>query len=88
MDEYVEAHAYVWPEMLAALRSAGFRNYSIFRYGNLMFGYYEADDPEQASHFMATSPINTKWQDAMADLLESRVPDEGPTTLREIFRLD
>lgn len=88
VDEYVEAHAHVWPGMLAALRAAGFRNYSIFRYGTLMFGYYEAVDSEQAAQFMAASPINAKWQDAMADLLESRVPDQGPSTLLEVFRLD
>jgi L-rhamnose mutarotase len=26
VDEYVEAHRNVWPEMLAALREAGIRN--------------------------------------------------------------
>ena len=31
-------------EMLAALREAGIRNYTIFRNGNEMFGYFESDD--------------------------------------------
>jgi L-rhamnose mutarotase len=31
IDDYVQAHAEVWPEMLEALTAAGIRNYSIFR---------------------------------------------------------
>jgi L-rhamnose mutarotase len=88
VDEYVEAHRNVWPEMLAALRAAGIRNYSIFRHGNEMFGYFESDDLTAAGAYMATQEVNARWQDAMAELLEERVPDEGPAPLAEIFRLD
>ena len=88
IDEYVEAHRNVWPEMLAALREAGIRNYTIFRHGNEMFGYFEADDVEAAAAYMEAQEVNARWQDAMADLLEERVPDAGPPTLGEIFRLD
>ena len=88
IDEYVEAHRNVWPEMLAALRSAGIRNYTIFRHGNEMFGYFESDDLEAAAASMETQDVNARWQDAMAGLLEERVPDAGPSALEEVFRLD
>ena len=88
VQEYVEAHAAVWPEMLEALRGAGIRNYTIFREGNLMFGYFEADDLEHAGAFLAAQEVNRRWQDTMAGLLEERVPDAGPPPLEEIFRLD
>jgi L-rhamnose mutarotase len=88
IDDYVEAHASVWPEMLEALRGAGITNYSIFRDGSRVFGYFEADDLEAAEAFLARQPVCTRWQDAMADLLEERVPDGGPPPLTEIFRLD
>jgi L-rhamnose mutarotase len=88
VDEYVEAHQNVWPEMLAALRESGIRNYTIFRSGNEMFGYFEADDLEAAGRYMAAQEVNAGWQDAMAALLEERVPDAGPPALEEIFRLD
>ena len=88
VDDYVAAHRDVWPEMLDALRSAGIRNYTIFRDGNQVFGYFEADDLQAAGRFLAEQPVCTRWQDAMADLLEERVPDAGPPPLREIFRLD
>jgi L-rhamnose mutarotase len=86
--QYVEAHAKVWPEMLAALRTAGFRNYSIFRYENLMFGYYEVDDPDLTAELIAADPVNARWQDEMGALLEVRVDDKGPSPLEEVFRLD
>ena len=88
MGEYVRAHREVWPEMLAALRAAGIRNYSIFRNGNQMFGYFEADDLAAAERFLAQQEVSTRWQDAMAELLESRVPESGPPALEEVFRLD
>jgi len=88
IDEYVEAHRQVEPEMLAALRDAGIRNYTIFRHGNEMFGYFESDDLAAAAAYMESQEANARWQDAMAELLEERVPDAGPPTLEEIFRLD
>ena len=88
IDEYVAAHANVWPEMLDALRHAGVRNYSIFRDGNQVFGYFEADDLARAAAHLAGQDVCTRWQDAMADLLEERVPDAGPPALEAIFRLD
>ena len=88
VDEYVEAHRNVWPEMLAALREAGIRNYTIFRHGNEMFGYFESDDLKSAAAYMEEQEVNATWQDAMAELLEARVPGGGPPMLEEIFRLD
>ena len=86
--EYVEAHRNVWPEMLVALRGAGIRNYTIFRNGNEVFGYFESDDLEAAVAYMEEQEVNARWQDTMAELLEARVPDSGPPALEEIFRLD
>jgi len=88
IEEYVRAHEAVWPEMLDALRGAGIRNYTIFRDGNRMFGYFEADDLVAAERYLAGQEVSARWQDAMAELLEERVPDGGPPTLKEVFRLD
>jgi L-rhamnose mutarotase len=88
VDEYVDAHRNVWPELLEALRGAGIRNYTIYRAGNQMFGYFEADDLARASAYLAEQEVSARWQDAMADFLEERVPDGGPPPLEEIFRLD
>jgi L-rhamnose mutarotase len=74
--------------MLAALRGAGIRNYSIVREGSQVFGYFEAQDLDAAARFLADQPVCNRWQDAMAELLEERVPDAGPPALEQIFRLD
>lgn len=88
IDEYVNVHANVWPEMREALSSAGIRNYTIFRAGTEVFGYVEAEDLEAAGRYLAAQEVCTRWQNAMADLLEERVPDSGPPALEQIFRLD
>ena len=88
IDEYIEAHRNVWPEMLDALRAAGIRNYSIFRAGNDVFGYFEADNLAAAERYLAQQDVSARWQDEMAAFLEERVPDAGPPTLTQIFRLD
>jgi L-rhamnose mutarotase len=88
IEEYISAHRDVWPEMLDALRGAGIRNYTIFRDGATMFGYFEADDLPAAGDYLAQQDVSTRWQDAMAELLMERVPDGGPPALEEIFRLD
>jgi len=88
IEEYVAAHRAVWPDMLRALSESGIRNYSIFRDGNQVFGYFESDDLERAAAFLAEQEVCTRWQDAMAGLLDERVPDGGPPPLEEIFRLD
>ena len=88
VDEYVEAHRRVWPEMVEALRAAGIRNYTIFQDGERMFGYFESDDLDAAAAYLDRQDVSARWQDAMADLLEERVPDAGPPRLTEVFRLD
>jgi L-rhamnose mutarotase len=88
IDEYVAAHRAVWPEMLDALRAAGIGNYTIFRSGTSVFGYFEAEDLDFAAAFLEAQAVNRRWQNAMAGLLEERVPDGGPPALEQIFRLD
>jgi L-rhamnose mutarotase len=88
IEDYVEAHRHVWPEMLDALRAAGIRNYSIFRAGNEVFGYFEAEDLGAAGRYLAEQGVSRRWQDAMAEFLEERVPDGGPPSLEEVFHLE
>jgi L-rhamnose mutarotase len=90
-QEYVERHAAVWPEMLAALDSTGWRNYSLFlREDGLLIGYVEADDLAAAQKAMAATDVNARWQAEMAPFftgIDGRAPDEGFALLREVFHL-
>ena len=88
VDEYVEAHREVWPEMLDALKGAGIRNYTIFRAGTRVFGYFETDDRQASERYLAEQPVCARWQDRMAEYLAARVDDAGPAPLAEIFRLE
>ena len=88
IDEYVFAHANVWPDVLSAIRDAGIRNYSIYLFGDRVFGYYECDDPESAVSIEAASEATQRWRTAMRDLFDDEVTQNGPTYLPEIFRLD
>ncbi len=93
LEEYKRHHEQVWPEMLAALREAGWHNYSLFvRDDGLLFGYFETPDSLAAAQArMAEKAINTRWQEFMAPYFESpnnARPDEMFVELQEIFHLD
>jgi len=91
LEEYKQAHRNVWPEMLEALRQAGWHNYSIFiRQDGLLFGYFETEESLQAAQArMAVQEVNTRWQTTMAHYFpENARPDETFLELEEIFHLD
>ncbi|WP_426592384.1 L-rhamnose mutarotase [Cellulomonas sp. McL0617] len=86
---YRERHAAVWPEMLAALRDAGWSSYSLFLTdAGTLIGYFEADDKDLAQARMAATDVNARWQAQMADLFTGDGnPDEGFLYVPEIFNL-
>jgi L-rhamnose mutarotase len=75
--------------MLAELRAAGARNYSIFLRGDDLFGYLEVDDFDRFRKHMAASEVNARWQQEMAGLIDPLTdPATGfHTRLEEVFRL-
>ena len=90
LEEYREAHRAVWPELLEALRDAGWRNYSLFlRDDGLLIGYAEADDLAVAQERVARTEVNTRWQAAMAELFQNEgAPDEAWEIIPEVFNLE
>ncbi len=92
LAEYRERHATVWPEMLDALRQAGWSNYSLFLTGDgLLIGYLETDDYAAALDRMAQAPVNGRWQAEMAAFftdLDGLPPDQGFRRVAEVFHLD
>lgn len=93
MQEYKRHHEEVWPDMLQALRYAGWHNYSLFvREDGLLFGYFETPESLQAAQaLMVEKEVNTRWQEFMAPFFESSDnmrPDEMFLELTEIFHLD
>lgn len=93
IDEYKQHHRSVWPEMLDALRRAGWRNYSLFmRPDGTLFGYFEADESFAASLAgMSREEVNARWQAAMAPYFAGAGgthADAMMEELEEVFHLD
>ncbi len=93
--EYKRLHAAVWPEILALLRKAGMRNYSIFlkEPENLLFAYleYQDSDLEQANILISASPDMKRWwqlTDSMQRPLETRRVGEWWADMEEVFHTD
>jgi L-arabinose isomerase len=76
-EEYVRRHREIWPEMVEALRSAGISNYSIFRHGLTLFGYFETDDIEKTRECLANDETNRRWSEWMDPIMKV---DIDPTT--------
>jgi L-rhamnose mutarotase len=92
LTEYRAAHRAVWPEMTAALRDAGWANYSLFLTDDgLLVGYLETDDFDAARQRMEQAGVNERWQAAVAPFFADtggQRPDEGFRRIPEIFHLD
>ena len=72
-EEYVRRHGEIWPEMVEALREAGISNYSIFRHGLTLFGYFESDDIERTQSYLAENETNRRWSEWMAPIMKVEV---------------
>lgn len=63
IGDYERHHAAVWPGVLATIRACNIRDYSIYRYGDLLFATYTyvgADlDADMAR--MAADPETQRW---------------------------
>jgi L-rhamnose mutarotase len=93
VEEYERIHAAVWPEVLATISACNIRNYSIFRYGDLLFAYFEyvGDDYAADMAKMAADPKTQEWWSVCMPM-QRLVPEAGPgdwwTTIPEVFHTD
>ncbi|RZU32085.1 L-rhamnose mutarotase [Blastococcus saxobsidens] len=71
LDEYRRRHATVWPEMLRALRDAGWRDYQLFlREDGLLVGLVETDDLAAAQAAMDATEVSARWESEMAPFFD------------------
>ena len=90
IDEYRRRHAAVWPDMLAALRDAGWHDYSLFlRDDGLLVGYFLTEDLDAARAAMDATEVNERWQRDMAPFfVGGGRADGGMRFLDEVFHLE
>lgn len=69
-EEYKRRHDEIWPEMVEALRAAGIRNYTIFRHGLTLFGFFETDDLQATIDALNRSEENRRWGEYMAPIMK------------------
>ena len=92
-EEYAAAHAAVWPGVLAQIRDANIRNYSIVSFGEQLFAYFEyvGDDFAADMARMAADPETQRWWDVMMPMhqpLDGRAEGEWWASMVEVFHTE
>lgn len=91
--EYEQMHAQAWPSIVATIKKANIQNYSIFRYGHLLFAYMEyiGDDFEADMALIAADPETQRWW-KIIEPMQSQVPEvvagDWWHTIPEKFHID
>ena len=91
IEEYIRRHNEIWPELVALLKQAGIRNYTIWNNGNDLFGYYECEKGIAfAAQAQAGSPIVDKWNAYMKDVMVMEMdPETGAQPLlKNVFFME
>ncbi|MCR8726181.1 L-rhamnose mutarotase [Frigidibacter sp. ROC022] len=80
-EEYRRRHDAIWPELVALLKEAGVRDYSIHLdpETNLLFGVLWRSDGHGMDDLPA-HPVMQRWWAHMADIMEVR-PDNEPVAV-------
>ena len=89
-EEYKKRHDDIWPNVVAETRAAGIRNYSIFRHGLTLFGYFETDDLKRSIELLANGEANRQWDDYMAPIMKIDIDETTgfPFLLPLIWRME
>lgn len=93
IEEYRRLHAEAWPEVLAALRRANVRNYSIYLRDGLLFGYMEYTGENFAADMarVAEDEATQRWwrlTDPCQQPVESAAEGEWWAPMEEVFHMD
>jgi L-rhamnose mutarotase len=90
---YRQLHSEVWPQVLAALRRAHVRNYSIFLRDGLLFSYleYTGEDYDADMAAIAADEATRRWwqlTDPCQQPLGSAASGQWWAPAEELFHLD
>jgi L-rhamnose mutarotase len=93
VERYESLHAAVWPAVLARLSASNIVNYSIYRYGELLFSYleYTGDDFDSDMAAVSADLATQEWWAVCMPLqrpVEGRAEGEWWKELPELFHLD
>ena len=92
-QEYERLHQNIWPEVAESVRQAGITNYTIFRYGQWLFSYFELPDERDLGDVAQTATVGDacrKWEQLMRNYLEplpESPKDNWWVAMEEVWRL-
>ncbi|MFD1858424.1 L-rhamnose mutarotase [Aeromicrobium camelliae] len=69
-EDYDREHREIPADLLALLRSAGVRDWAIWRDGRDLLHVIDTDDYEAVAERIAGHPADVRWQEQMAELVE------------------
>jgi L-rhamnose mutarotase len=93
VNEYMQLHRAVWPQVKDRMAAANIRNYTIFYHDGWLFNYFEYTGNDYARD-MGDIAADLKTQEWWALTmpcqlpLKSRQPGEWWTTMKEIYHQD
>ena len=92
-ERYEQLHAAVWPAVLAQIAASHIANYSIYRYGELLFSYFEylGSDYEADMAAMAADAATQEWWAVCNPLqrpVDGRAEGEWWKQIPEVFHTD
>lgn len=90
LDEYIDRHNKIWPELKDVLKSAGIGNYTIWNTGNELFGYFECEKGAAfAEETQARSEVVDRWNEYMKDVMVMELdPETGAQPkMKQVFFL-
>lgn len=88
--EYKKRHDEIWPELVSAIKEAGFSNYSLFRRGTQVVAYAEIEpDLDSAMAKLGESDLNARWAQWFEELIVNLTDAQGNLmTFTEVWHLD
>jgi L-rhamnose mutarotase len=82
--EYVQRHVEIWPEMVEAMKAAGFGNYTLYRRGLDVIATCECEpDVQTCFQRFAAYEVGARWQRHMEGIVLDLVGPDG-----ELMRYD
>lgn len=93
LEEYIEYHKKVWPEVLDRIKECNITNYSIFQFKEMLFAYFEytGDDFDGDMRKMAEDKVTQKWWSIMKPMQSNVNEAAGKPEwieMKEVFHVD
>lgn len=83
LDEYIRLHREIPEEMIQLFNQAGICNYTIWNFGDDLFGYYECSDFAKSNDIKLKSKVMEQWNRQMNQIMQL-LPDPETGLLYKI----